>query len=185
MGVVTGVAVGRRCTDISRWAPELPEVYRCFWCSSGAPDTPWHSLRLIDSLMTYYADLTPYTYDSDNWDPGAPGLWRGVAVLNVGWLDRGKRYSQGAPPPSLVETLKRMTRTHRAQQTRGFHLCPWCASRLSLRVPDGPRGSAEIRVMDRGVAYAAPELIAHYVEAHNYLPPAEFIEAVLSSDVAA
>ncbi|WP_444970457.1 DUF7919 family protein [Streptomyces lunaelactis] len=30
-----------------------------------------------------------------------------------------------------------------------------------------------------------PELIAHYVELHDYLPPANFIEAVFSSDVAA
>ncbi|MFC8263325.1 hypothetical protein ACFUNF_38405 [Streptomyces sp. NPDC057291] len=103
----------------------------------------------------------------------------------MGWLDRGKKYSQGAPPPSLVEALKRMTRTHRAQQTRGFHFCPWCASRLSYGGPDGPEGSAEIRVMGRGVVYAAPELIAHYVEAHDYLPPTEFIEAVLSSDTVA
>ncbi|MFJ9680089.1 hypothetical protein ACIRP2_18775 [Streptomyces sp. NPDC101194] len=135
--------------------------------------------------MTYYADLTPYTYDSDNWDPGAPGPRRGVAVLNAGWLDRGRSYPQGSPPPGLVETLKRMTRTHRAQQTRGFHLCPWCASRRSSRRPGRPEGSAEIRVIGRGVAYAAPELIAHYVEAHDYLPPAEFMEAVLSSEVAA
>lgn len=39
--------------------------------------------------------------------------------------------------------------------------------------------------MGRGVGYAAPELIAHYVEAHDYLPPTEFIEAVLSSDTVA
>lgn len=38
--------------------------------------------------------------------------------------------------------------------------------------------------MGDGVAYAAPELIAHYVEAHDYQPPADFTEAVLSSDVA-
>lgn len=142
-------------------------------------------LRLVDSPVTYYADLTPYTYGSDNGDPEASGLWRGVPVLNVGWLGRGKRYSQGAPPPSLTATLKRMTRTCRAQQTRGFHLCPWCASRLFPRRADGPQGSAEMRVMGSGVAYAAPELVAHYVEAHGYLPPADFIEAVLSSDTVA
>lgn len=131
--------------------------------------------------MTYYADLTPYTYDRDNWDPEASGIWRGVEVLNVGWLRGGKRYVKGSPPPRLAETLKRMTRTQRAQQTRGFHDCPWCTSRLHFRESDGPRGSAEIRVMGKGVAYAAPELIGHYVEAHDYLPPAEFIEAVLHS----
>ncbi|MGW2563463.1 DUF7919 family protein [Streptomyces sp. NPDC001514] len=132
--------------------------------------------------MTYYADLTPYTYDRDNWAPAASGLWRGVTLLNVGWLDSGRGYATGSPPPDLVERLKGMTRTHRAQQTRGFHLCPWCASRLAARRLDGPRGSAEIRVMGDGVAYAAPELIAHYVEAHDYQPPADFTEAVLSSD---
>ncbi len=31
------------------------------------------------------------------------------------------------------------------------------------------------------MAYAAPELVAHYIEARGYLPPAEFMEAVLSS----
>ncbi|MFG2894975.1 hypothetical protein [Streptomyces sp. NPDC048248] len=134
--------------------------------------------------MTYYADLTPYTYDSDNGDPEASGTWRGVEVLNVGWLRRGKRYPKGAPPPKLAATLNRMARTHRARQTRGFHDCPWCTSRLFLGRSDGPRASAEIRVMGSGVAYAAPELVGHYVERHRYLPPAEFIEAVLSSNTA-
>ncbi|WP_456044162.1 DUF7919 family protein [Streptomyces rubiginosohelvolus] len=54
-----------------------------------------------------------------------------------------------------------------------------------LGAPEGPQGSAEIRVMGHGVAYAAPELVAHYVEAHGYLPPIEFMEAVLSSDTVA
>jgi hypothetical protein len=38
--------------------------------------------------------------------------------------------------------------------------------------------------MGDGVAYAAPELIAHYVEAHDYQPPADFVDVVLSSDAA-
>ncbi|MEW2400920.1 hypothetical protein [Streptomyces sp. NPDC046862] len=136
--------------------------------------------------MTYYADLTPYTYDSDHWDPEASGrLWQGVPVLNVGWLSGDKGYANGSAPPGLVEALKSMTRTHRAQQTRGFHLCPWCPLLPGAGYADGPRGSAEIRVMGRGVAYAAPELIAHYVEGHGYLPPADFVAAVLSSDGAA
>jgi hypothetical protein len=72
-----------------------------------------------------------------------------------------------------------MTRTHRHRQTRGFHLCPWCSMRLLRAVPACPRGSAEIRVVGDGVAYAAPELVAHYVEAHGYLPPDPFVRAVL------
>ncbi|MFD7440102.1 hypothetical protein [Streptomyces sp. NPDC059909] len=135
--------------------------------------------------MTYYADLTPYTYDRDNWHPEASGLWHGVPLVNMGWLDSDMPYPKGIVPEGLAETLKAMTRTHRAQQTRGYHLCPWCASRTRAGHPDGPRGSAEIRVMGNGIAYAAPELIAHYVEAHEYVPPADFVEAVLSSDASA
>ncbi|MGW3211106.1 DUF7919 family protein [Streptomyces parvus] len=71
------------------------------------------------------------------------------------------------------------------QQARGHHLCPWCASRLFPRSPEGPQGSAEVRVMGNGVAYAAPGLVAHYVEAHDYLPPIEFMEAVQSSGTVA
>ena len=45
-----------------------------------------------------------------------------------------------------------------------------------------PRGSGEIRVRgtDR-TAYTAPILIVHYVEAHGYRPPEEFIAAILNS----
>ncbi|MFC9646508.1 DUF7919 family protein [Streptomyces mirabilis] len=130
--------------------------------------------------MTYYADLTPYTYDRDNWDPEASGRWRGVPLLNVGWLSRSENYSKGEPHAGLVDVLQRMTQTHRAQQTRGYHFCPWCASSLFGPRGDCPRGSSEIRVMGNDVAYAAPELVAHYVEAHSYLPPADFVDAVLS-----
>ncbi|MET9520042.1 hypothetical protein [Streptomyces sp. NPDC002994] len=143
--------------------------------------------------MTYYADLTPYTYDTDEsttqeQEAAAPvgdsRDFRGLPQVNVGWLARVRPYAKGDPPPQLVETLKQMQRTHRVQQTRGYHFCPWCAARLLglLGARDNcPRGSAEIRVIGEGVVYAAPELIAHYVEAHNYAPPAEFVRAVLAS----
>ncbi|WP_338285215.1 hypothetical protein [Luteolibacter sp. LG18] len=40
-------------------------------------------------------------------------------------------------------------------------------------------GNGEIRVRGAdGVIYGAPTLIYHYVVAHDYLPPAAFIEAV-------
>ena len=43
-------------------------------------------------------------------------------------------------------------------------------------------GSAELRLVGRdGAVYAAPDLVLHYVEHHNYLPPHEFVEAVMLS----
>ena len=42
-------------------------------------------------------------------------------------------------------------------------------------------GSAEIRVQGKeGKVYAAPTLIYHYVAAHDYDPPQEFVEALLA-----
>ena len=37
--------------------------------------------------------------------------------------------------------------------------------------------------MHGDVVYAAPQLVAHYVEVHRYLPPAAFLEAVLAYEV--
>jgi len=40
-------------------------------------------------------------------------------------------------------------------------------------------GSAQIRVFgDRGQIYAAPNMLFHYVTAHHYKPPDEFIQAL-------
>ncbi|WP_282692602.1 hypothetical protein [Streptomyces sp. CC208A] len=99
----------------------------------------------------------------------------------MGRLKRGKPYAKGVAPSGLAEVLNRMRRTHRAQQIRGHHSCPFCASRIFGSRAGHPQGSAEIRVMGGGVAHAAPELIAHYVEAHGYVPPTDFIRAVLAA----
>ena len=90
--------------------------------------------------MTSYADLTPYTYDRDNWQPDATGLWSGLPLLHVGRLDRGKPYAEGTTPDGLADMPRDMTRTHRAEQTRGFHVCPWCAAEESRARTDCPRG---------------------------------------------
>jgi hypothetical protein len=43
-----------------------------------------------------------------------------------------------------------------------------------------PLGSAEIQVPDnRRRWFIAPNLLLHYVERHNYAPPAEFVQAVV------
>jgi hypothetical protein len=133
--------------------------------------------------VTYYADLTPYTYDTDNGIPDTPARQADVPLLNVGWLCRERDYPKGRAPAGLAAALHRAAATDRVQQTRGYHFCPWCVSRLAGRLGHCARGSAEIRVVGDGVVYAAPELIAHYVEAHDYLPPEEFVHAVMSSGV--
>jgi hypothetical protein len=117
--------------------------------------------------MAFFEDLTPYACVHFEKDP--PG------TLNVGWLDRSHPYSTGATSPEFQHKLARLC-AQPVRQTRGLHRCPFCHGR------DRPGGSAEIRVGAGGRIYAAPTLVHHYVAAHNYRPPDEFIAAVLAWD---
>ena len=40
-------------------------------------------------------------------------------------------------------------------------------------------GVSNVYVPGNAVIYVAPSLVAHYVDAHEYQPPKEFMEAVL------
>ncbi|MGC5286703.1 hypothetical protein [Micromonospora sp. DT231] len=136
--------------------------------------------------MTYFADLTPYTYLERHEDE--PGLtdepWPDLPLLNVGWLDAAHPFPTGAPPDGLMPALNDLAKT-RAHQTRGYHFCEICIrdmgedAREAIRLGVIARGSAEFQVQGNGVVYAAPQLLLHYVSAHEYLPPAEFCAAAL------
>jgi hypothetical protein len=57
----------------------------------------------------------------------------------------------------------------------GFHGCEFCRWIKA-------KGNGEIHVVGSdGITYVAPALIVHYMASHKYLPPKEFIDAVLSS----
>lgn len=126
----------------------------------------------------YYKDLTPYTYclpfSLEN-------------VLNVGWLDKGIAFELGKAPPVLKECLYALLNGEsrfaaRVNPTRGRHSCNLC----SCSGFDSPFiGSCEIWIpaINDGIVFAAPSLIVHYIEAHDYLPPEAFIRAVLAVDL--
>jgi hypothetical protein len=123
----------------------------------------------------YFEDLTPYQYLSDATDKNS---------LNVGWLDRKYLFNKGEPTEYFLDKLFKLCKSP-VNQTCGFHQCPFCVSGKwgVEEVRNGQTinlGSAEIRVTGlNGIAYAAPDLIYHYVKQHHYLPPEEFIKAVL------
>jgi hypothetical protein len=52
----------------------------------------------------------------------------------------------------------------------GLHTCEFCGFF---------KASGNIGVPAENLLYVAPEMVAHYVDLHGYLPPPEFIEAVM------
>jgi hypothetical protein len=126
--------------------------------------------------MSYFDDLSEYSYAGSKFH--RPG------TRNVGWLERGFDFEEtDADEDEDLLDLVWDYCTLSVAQTRGMHecdLCPGCASNVAER--KGQKlllGSAEIRVFSKeGTLYAAPNLIYHYMAAHAYLPPEEFIEAM-------
>jgi len=126
--------------------------------------------------MTHFKDLTIYTYGA--------ATSSDVGARNIGWLAADIEFQIAVADPAFVERLWRFCRIS-IGQTRGLHECELCrsseANSVCLKGEKLLLGSAEIRVLSRkGETYAAPNLVYHYVTAHNYSPPAEFVEAVLS-----
>jgi hypothetical protein len=119
-------------------------------------------------------DLTPYG--------GCVDADFGIEPLAVGWLRRNQDFATGKtsaefrtkllpfchPEATVCANPKPMT-------------CPLCGKTVEIEM-DGDTvvlGSAEIRVIGDEDIYAAPDLIFHYVTAHQYKPPTEFVQAVL------
>ncbi|MBM0231547.1 hypothetical protein JNW91_06515 [Micromonospora sp. STR1_7] len=134
--------------------------------------------------MTYFADLTPYTY-LERHDEDGHGA-SDELLLNVGWLDASHPFPTGASPDELMPALMNLA-TVRVRQTRGYHYCEICILDMgddameAIRQGTIARESAEFEVRGEGFVYAAPQLLLHYLAAHEYLPPAEFCTAALGA----
>jgi hypothetical protein len=130
----------------------------------------------------YFPDLTPYRYGGR--EPPQPH------ILNVGWLSADQPFNRGMASEPLVAALRKLT-AHPVNLFRGLHACEFCPPRRRVISPSGLRmvepvpgtaGNGEIRVPAAGgLIYVAPVLVLHYVLAHQYLPPAEFIEAAIAT----
>ena len=142
--------------------------------------------------MTYYADLTTYGYAGKAQGPSAP---KEPAALNVGWLAASHPYSKGELPAGFAERLLEELISQRYHVFRGYHHCELCKQDRGEHGPDTitvegepyALGDREVLVVGPNQQelgskrrYNAPSTICHYMEAHGYRPPDEFIEAVLA-----
>lgn len=132
---------------------------------------------ILVATMAHCLDLTPYEYF-----PGEPSL------VNVGWLGADHAFPRGPVTCEFADELRRMV-TLPVKLCRGAHVCEFCKPPQDILKLDENyywvwalfrSGNGEVRVTNgAGLTFAAPVLILHYVAEHQYLPPKEFIEAVL------
>lgn len=115
-------------------------------------------------------------------------------VRNVGWLEKDKPYKTGRVPDGFLSKLSSIILGNdivdaQVNRIRSAHPCA-LSDCGSPEITDGERkvtlGAAEIWIpsCEEGSFFAAPSMIYHYVEKHNYLPPQEFIAAVMAFDLA-
>ena len=119
--------------------------------------------------MSYYEDLSPYNYHHHS-----------KKELNVGWLEKDFPFEKGEVPAGFLDKLK-LIAEHTVFHTRGFQLCGFCKEQIVEGKIKCATSSNEIRVIGPdGSVYASPYMVVHYIEDHGYLPPQQFIDAVMN-----
>lgn len=98
----------------------------------------------------------------------------GACLRAVGWLERGRPFATGSVDVTVYARLVELLRhPWEPAITMGFHRCDLC-------LYDGPPGKRNLYIPADGVVFVAPELVAHYMNAHGYRPPEAFCAAVLA-----
>ncbi len=126
----------------------------------------------------YFEDLSPYEYLM---------VKQVHNILNVGWLDIYMPFPKGEVPREVVEKLLTIISREgnfeaRVRQLRGSHPCHLCGlwkfSNLYV-------GSCELWIpsIEKDMLFAAPSMIIHYIENHNYCPPKVYHGSVMQLDI--
>ena len=124
-------------------------------------------------FMAYLKNLSEYNYNKKFY----------VACTKaVGWLDSTQDYEKEVASERTLDLLWEFCSISVAQ-SRGLHECEFCIpEKIIYAERQGVKlllGGSEIRVFaPSGDIYAAPTLIYHYVQAHKYKLPSEFMLAL-------
>jgi hypothetical protein len=119
--------------------------------------------------MSYFPDMGTVTLAA-----------AGPHVRAVGWLDADYPYATGTRLPAGFTVRLQAFATDWATSARrlglqtflGFHECEFCSDAAGCGSFGVPAGD---------VLFVAPDMVGHYVAAHRYLPPEEFVAAVLET----
>lgn len=91
----------------------------------------------------YYADLTPYEYFEECFEPDA---------LNIRWLDDAHSYPQAETSTAFQDRLFQFC-LNSVNRTRGWHMCDFCGffGPVTRGGLEARLGTAEIRVIYGGL----------------------------------
>jgi hypothetical protein len=115
---------------------------------------------------------------------GVPN-WRIFSrFVHVGWIGSERDFPVGAVPDEFVRHLWGMCQQPMSK-IKGYQVCGLCESPFGPLTIEWQGTSANIGdgylgvVANDGVLMIAPDLVFHYVVAHGYVPPREFIDGVI------
>jgi hypothetical protein len=127
--------------------------------------------------VTEYDDLSPCTYFP---------IEEPHTLKAVGWLGPSRPFHTGDVSDAFLEKLcQLLAHNWLPSPFPGVHECELCRPGVQSSFIFGDHhlsstSVANLFVPQDGVIYVAPEGIGHYILCHRYLPPPEFIEAVLN-----
>jgi hypothetical protein len=126
----------------------------------------------------YFRDLTNYSYYQ---------IKELSNVQNIGWLDKEHSFCTGKVTHDCIKKIRHVIAGSTAvnvhvNNIRGIHPCNLCgedAIKIEGRRGEIFLGSSEIWLPTNEGYFASPSMILHYIEDHDYLPPQQFIDAVM------
>jgi len=93
----------------------------------------------------------------------------------VGWLGRELLFKKGPISVDAYERLRELLKDpFQPFVAAGVHTCDLC------QFEGEARGNANLFVPADGLLLVCPELIVHYINAHEYRPPGKFCDAVMA-----
>ena len=108
----------------------------------------------------------------------------GMAAIAVGWLERTHPYPKGSVSvPIFLKLMQLLEQPWQPAISAGRHPCSFCVmtggpASLTYEDTNITVGAANLFVPADETIFIAPSLIAHYIDAHEYLPPTVFLDAV-------
>lgn len=120
--------------------------------------------------MTYFPDLGTESLVAS-----------GPQIRAIGWLSAHHGFATGSSDHEFRSKLQALCSDWEDSTSAlgwpiaaGWHDCELCSSF---------RAGGNLGVPGNGVLFVAPQMVAHYVNEHDYLPPMDFVTAVRSCPV--